>query len=174
MLNIKTKKILDALPYRESMENEYALVEEDKKMYQCKNGSWEPVELDGGEFTITLADLNSSIFAQLKPMTDEQLRKAQTDIYRMFGATMDPDIPEHNYWALICWDRRYITIFHHDDYSDEELSDIFMEVIENLGEIKDITVNEDTWTAEIWITNDEGTYCYVFFDYKQGIINGVA
>lgn len=36
MLNIKTKKILDALPYRENMENEYALVEEDKKMYQCK------------------------------------------------------------------------------------------------------------------------------------------
>ena len=71
MLNIKTKKILDALPHRENMENEYALVEEDKKMYQCKNGSWEPVKLDGGEFTITLADLNSSIFAQLKPMTDE-------------------------------------------------------------------------------------------------------
>lgn len=110
MLNIKTKKILDALPYRENMENEYALVEEDKKMYQCKNGSWEPVKLDSGEFTITLADLNSSIFAQLKPMTDEQLRKAQTDIYRMFGATMDPGMPEQNYWALICWERRYITI----------------------------------------------------------------
>ena len=92
----------------------------------------------------------------------------------MLGATLDADQPEHNYWALICWDRRYITIFHHDDYSNEELSDIFMEVIENLGEIKDITVNEDTWTAEIWITNNEGTYCYIFFDYKQGIIDGVA
>lgn len=43
-------------------------------------------------------------------MTDEQLRKAQTDIYRMFGATMDPGMPEQNYWALICWERRYITI----------------------------------------------------------------
>lgn len=174
MITVKTKKILDTIPYRTNMENEYALVEEDKKMYQYKESKWEPVKFDGGEFSITLADLNASIFAQLAPMTDEQLRNAQSAIYRMLGATLDVDQPERNYWALICWDRRYITIFHHDDYSDEELSDIFMEVIENLGEIKDITVNEDTWTAEIWITNDEGTYCYVFFDYKQGVINGVA
>lgn len=174
MITVKTKKILDTIPYRMNMENEYALVEDDKKMYQYKEGKWEPVKFDGGEFSITLADLNASIFAQLAPMTDEQLRNAQSAIYRMLGATLDADQPERNYWALICWDRRYITIFHHDDYSNEELSDIFMEVIENLGEIKDITINEDTWTAEIWITNDEGTYCYVFFDYKQGIIDGVA
>ena len=174
MITVKTKKILDTIPYRMNMENEYALVEEDKKMYQYKEGKWEPVKFDGGEFSITLADLNASIFAQLAPMTDEQLRNAQSAIYHMLGATLDVDQPERNYWALICWGRRYITIFHNDDDNSEELSDIFMEVIENLGEVKDITVNEDTWTAEIWITNDEGTYCYVFFDYKQGVIDGVA
>lgn len=174
MITVKTKKILDTIPYRINMENEYALVEEDKKMYQYKEGKWELVKFDGGEFSITLADLNASIFAQLAPMTDEQLRNAQSAIYRMLGATLDVDQPERNYWALICWDRHYITIFHNDDDNSEELSDIFMEVIENLGEVKDITVDEDTWTAEIWITNDEGTYCYVFFDYKQGVIDGVA
>ena len=71
MITVKTKKILDTIPYRMNMENEYALVEEDKKMYQYKEGKWEPVKFDGGEFSITLADLNASIFAQLAPMTDE-------------------------------------------------------------------------------------------------------
>ena len=71
MITVKTKKILDTIPYRMNMENEYALVEEDKKMYQYKKGKWESVKFDGGEFSITLADLNASIFAQLAPMTDE-------------------------------------------------------------------------------------------------------
>lgn len=174
MLSVKTKDILDMLPTRMETENEYALVEEDKKMYQYKNGQWEPVKFNGGKFSMTLKELNASIFEQLEPMTPERLDRAQSEVFQFLGATMNWDKPERNYWALICWDKHYITIFHNDETNDESLSDIFMEILEGLGQIKDITVNEDSQSIEVWITDESGTYCYVFFDYTAGVVEGAA
>lgn len=175
MINVPNKKILDILPNTPA-DKEYALVKDEGKMYQysAANQAWAPVKIEGDGLKITLYEINQNIFAQLEPMTDEALRYAHAEIYKFLGEDFNHSDIEHNYWALICWPKHYITIFHHDEKSDEELSDIIMEILEDLGQIKDVTVSEDGKHVEIWITDDESTECYVLFYYSNGVVEGIS
>jgi hypothetical protein len=126
---------------------------------------------------MSLYDINQNIFAQLKPMTDEALRQVHAQVFKFLGDSMQNEF--NDYWALICWKRKYITIFHHNaalknTKDSEELSDIFMEIIENLGDVKDVSEVDGQQALEIWITDDESTECYVFFNYAAGIVEGIA
>lgn len=105
-------------------------------------------------------------------MSDENLQYAHAEIYKFLGETMQENVS--NYWALICWNRKYCTLFHDNPKaSDEELSDIIMEIIESLGEVKDITNNEKG-AVEIWITDETSTECYLLFNYNSGVVEGIA
>ena len=175
MINVPNKKILDVLPNTPE-DKEYALVKDEGKIYQYSAAArkWAPIKVEGEGLKISLYDINQNIFAQLEPMTDESLRNAQAEIYKFLGEDFTTFDLDFNYWALICWPKHYITIFHHKEDSEEELSDIIMEVLEGLGQIKDITVSEDGKHVEIWITDDESTECYVLFYYSNGVVEGYA
>lgn len=173
MITVEKSNYLDALPNKTI--GEYAVVTEEGLVYRySEEGKWVPVKLEGEGLQISLYDINQNIFAQLEPMNDENLRLAHSEIYRFLGEDFNAHMEDFNYWALICWPKKYITIFHHNQYSEEELSDIIMEVIENLGQVKDITVSEDNSHVEIWITDEESTECYVLFYYSNGVVEGVA
>lgn len=177
MITVPNKTILDMLPNAPA-DKEYALVQDEAKMYQyiAEDKEWKPVKIEGDGLSISLYDINKNIFAQLEPMTDEALRQVHAEVFKFLGDNMAD--ANNDYWALICWERKYITIFHHDDKlrfdkNSEEISDVFMEIIESLGDVKDVS-NNGKGALEIWITNEEDTYCYLFFNYKNGVVEGVA
>lgn len=170
MITVPNKEILDMLPNTPA-DKEYALVQDEAKMYQYVEKEWKPVVIQGEGLQMSLYDINKNIFAQLEPMSDENLRQVHAQVFKFFGDTMQS--VSNNYWALICWEKRYITIFRELPTSDEELSDIFMEIIEGLGDVKDVTDNEQG-ALEIWITDEQDTNCYLFFNYTAGIVEGVA
>lgn len=170
MITVPSKKVLDLLP-NAPIDKEYALVEDERKIYQYVNENWEPIKIEGQGLEISLFDINKNVFAQLEPMSDEGLRQAQSLVFKFLGETMQD--PSNDYWALICWARNYITIFHHIDDGEEELSDVFMEIIESLGEVKDVYDNGNH-ALEVWITDEKDTYCYLFFNYKLGVVEGIA
>ncbi len=179
MITVKTKQILEALPNIPA-EGEYACVTEEGRVYTYTNKKWEPVKIKqkGKGLQVSLYDINQNIFSQLKPMTDENLRQVHAQVFKFLGDTMKN--PDNDYWALICWKRNYITIFHHDDSlkqknESEEISDVFMEIIENLGDVKDVSETSSGDALEIWITDKNNeTECYLFFNYKDGVVEGIA
>lgn len=172
MITVPTKKILDVLP-NTPLDKEYALVENEKRIYQyiAEKESWEPIRIESDGLKVSLYDINKNIFAQLDPLTDDGLRQAHSTVYKFLGDSMEDEV--NDYWALICWERQYVTIFHHSKFGEEELSDVFMEIIENLGDVKDVYDNGNG-ALEIWITNEIDTYCYLFFNYKVGVVEGIA
>lgn len=173
MITVEKKNYLDALPNKTI--GEYALVTDEGRVYQyTEKDTWESMTISGEGLSVSLYDINQNVFAQLQPMNDENLRMAHSEIYRFLGEDFSALNEQMNYWALICWPKHYVTIFHHNQNSDEELSDIIMEVLEGLGQIKDITVSEDNKHVEIWITDEESTECYVLFYYSNGVVEGVA
>ena len=172
MVTVEKRNYLDALPNKSA--GEYAVVKEEGIVYQyhIETDSWEPIKLNGEGLQVSLLEINRNIFDQLQPMSDEKLREVHSDVFKFLGETMNPSLKD-NYWALMCWDRHYTTIFKTNPESDEELSDIFMEIIESLGDVKDISDNGGG-ALEIWITDEKGTVCYLFFNYNEGIVEGVA
>lgn len=170
MITVPNFKILDMLPNKPA-DKEYALIEDEHKLYQYIEEKWQPVDTKGAGIKFSLYDINKTVFEQLEPMSDEALLNAKAEVFKFLGETMVDE--ENDYWALICWERRYITIFHHTPGEEEELTDVFMEIIESLGDVKDITNNEDG-SIEVWITDEKDTYCYVFFNYKLGVVEGIA
>ena len=177
MITVPNKTILDMLPNTPA-DKEYALVQDETKMYQYigEEKIWKPVVIEGEGLQMSLYDINQNIFAQLDPMTDENLRQVHAQVFKFLGETMQDNI--NDYWALICWKKNYCTIFHHNAGLQvrndcEELSDVFMEIIEGLGDVKDVS-NNGNGALEIWITDDKDTHCYLFFNYKNGVVEGIA
>ena len=178
MITVPNRKVLDVLPNKPA-QGEYAIVQDEGKIYTFDKNTWTPVNIQSqeGGLQVSLYDINQNIFAQLKPMTDEALRQVHAQVFKFLGDSMQNEFDD--YWALVCWKRKYITIFHHNAElkhakDSEELSDIFMEIIENLGDVKDVSEVDGQQALEIWITDDEGTECYVLFNYAAGIVEGIA
>lgn len=176
MITVPNKTILEMLPNTPA-DKEYALVQDEAKMYQyiAAEQEWKPVVIEGEGLHMSLYDINQNIFAQLEPMTDEALRQVHAQVFKFLGETTQDD--SNDYWALICWERKYITIFHHMPDGPEEISDVFMEILESLGDIKDVSDNGNG-ALEIWITDNNRaeprTDCYLFFNYKDGVVEGIA
>lgn len=174
MITVQKRQYLDALPNKTI--GEYAVALEDGHIYQYTENGWGPIQVQGDGLSVSLYDINQNIFAQLQPMNDENLRQVHSQIFKFLGDTMQDY--DNDYWALICWQRHYITIFHNDsklkfEEDSEEISDVLMDILESLGDIKDVTDNGNG-ALEIWITSNEGTHCYLFFNYKNGVVEGVA
>lgn len=170
MITVPNKAVLEMLPNTPA-DKEYAFVQDESKMYQYVDKEWQQVSISGEGLQMSLYDINKNIFSQLDEMTDEKLRDVHSEVYKFLGDTMQDGT--NDYWALVCWERRYITIFHHSSDGPEEISDVFMEIIEELGAVKDVSDNGQG-ALEIWITDENDTYCYLFFNYKAGVVEGVA
>ena len=130
---------------------------------------------------VSLYQLNQGIITQMKDLTFTEIKKRMKLIRSWFY---------HNpakYYALICWDYNYITIFHfpNDNY-DEQVREL-QENLLALGPIKAIDPHgegqiiemhqiedhiEDIDAFEIWVTWDEkdGPKLFMLFPYDKGVI----
>ena len=72
---------------------------------------------------------------------------------------------------LLCNELRYYTIFHVCNEYDENVEDIILECLKNIGVIQQINKTEDGRAIECWVKNDKGTFMFMLFNYDEGVIS---
>lgn len=168
MFTVKSLKLLKTLPLRNEVSEDYslALVEDEKKIYQYKDGEWVEYKNPDG-FTISLMELNSMAITQMPPLTDDAILDVKTQLREYVGIRVD------GFFMLLSNELRYYTVF---DYTvnlvDKDIPLIDDEVIacvQELGILKSFEINKDG-VCEIWITKDDKSYPLYFFDYTKGVI----
>ena len=75
---------------------------------------------------------------------------------------------KYRYIMLLNHDRRDYTLFNIETGSTLEAD--FKETITNRGTIISIDKQENN-SYEIWIKDEDKAFCYLLFDYTQGVIN---
>lgn len=115
---------------------------------------------------MTLYELNQAGYASLPELTSEQKEDAKRIIAEY--------IYSHNnrsreYFMLLNNDLHYYTVFSWSKNSIQNFVYEVLNIAENLGQVKAVEVN-DNEAIEFWITTDEGTNMYVFFNYTQGVV----
>ena len=130
---------------------------------------------------MSLYELNQNIIAQMKDLTPTEIKKRMKTVRSwLYHGTA-------KYYALICWDYNYVTIFHfpNDNYDDQiqEITDILVA----LGPIRAIDPLSGGYTVdthhiddeidnvdafEIWIKyrEDEDPKLFMLFPYDGGIV----
>ena len=163
MITVKTLDLLKALPNPE--ENEYGIVEDEKKVYQYVNNEWQPIKVEGKGLEMTLFDLNQSLMNSLPVLDEEGIKKAEKTIYKFINRNR-----YSHYFALISFEAHYVTLFHRTNlFSKETASEIIKFVQEEIGEIKDVSNNGHN-AIEIWNTKDGISNCYLLFNYDLGVV----
>ena len=161
--------------------DEYAEYMQKKK--EELNAALEQVRVENPEkiADTNMYELNKSIISQMKDLTNTEIKKRMKLIRSWLY-----NVPEV-YYALICWDYHYITIFRFPDtnYDDQikELQDILID----LGAIKAIDPHgmgraieihqiedhiKDVDAFEIWIQlpDDSEPKLFMLFPYGGGIV----
>lgn len=127
----------------------------------------------------TMYDLNHDLIAQLKDLTPTEIKKRMKLIRSWLYH--DTDI----YYALVCHEWHYITIFRfpNDNY-DDQIKEI-QEIITSLGPIKAIDPTglgkavemhhiedkiDQIDAFEIWIKIDDDMKMFMLFPYGGGIV----
>ena len=97
MFTVKSLALLKSLPLRHKENGEYetALVEEEQKIYQYKDGDWVEYKSPEG-FTVSLIELNSMAVTQLKPMTKSEIKKDEINP----SFLIYPRVVEFRTWLL--------------------------------------------------------------------------
>lgn len=161
MIHVKTKKILDTL--QNKTEDELAIVDETQKVYVYKDGAWEEFNQKEG-LTISLMELNSLAVSQLAPLTEEELEEGK-QLIREF---VDED---RYYYMLLSNELHYYTVFIviDDEGSTPLIEDEVIACLQDMGDIKSIEKTDDG-AMEMWVTIEDKSYPFYFFNYKKGII----
>jgi hypothetical protein len=161
MLKIDTLKKLQKLKYNNKL-NETALVEENHTMYKWNGKDWEYVGATG--FNTTLFDINRQVYNKLEPISEEKLVEGKEAIFNYYASNRG------SYFMLLSNENKSYTIFHSKNRNnDSDIADQVIDVLQSYGTIKEITWIGDN-PVEIWITINEESFVYYFFNYDTGVI----
>ena len=163
MIHVKNLKTLRKL--RNHKEGELALVGENKVLYKYKDGNWTVEKTPPKGVTMSLYQINQSVFSSLPDITKDELEHSKEMINDYLSAT------KSKYYGLINNEEHYFTIFavkpQYEAY--KRLIDELIEALKNLGTIK--TIDRDDDKFECWVTNSDGiSHVYYLFDYSKGVI----
>ncbi len=159
MVKVKDINILNSLQIHQ--DGEFALVEDEQKVYQYIDDEWQEYKSDQS-LGVTLYEINQMAVQQLEPLTDEQLVEAKTYIRNLTHQY------DSKYFMLLCRDLNYYTMFILNE-DGPNFEDEVVECLRVLGEIKSIEIYEEL--IECWITDAENTaHVAYLFDYSQGVI----
>lgn len=115
----------------------------------------------------TLYDINKSIIENnIEPLTKEELEEKKILISSFMKSK------ENKYFMLLCNDRKDYTIFNILSTEENIVNILVDECLPNRGQVKSIAQTEDNAAIEIWISIDKESYCYYFFPYDLGVIEG--
>ena len=159
MLKVKDIKTLHKLKYN-NKPDELALVEDTRAMYKWDGSHWQSYTSPTG-VNVSLFEINQSAMTALSAYDDRQIKDAQSRVKEWYSKNSG------SYFMLLSNEKRYYTIFH--VISDSSFLKEFFECLTNLGEIKDISINEDN-AVECWVTSENTSYVYYLFNYDKGVI----
>lgn len=113
---------------------------------------------------MNLYELNQAGYNSLPKMTGVELANAQIKVHQFLCNT------SAQFFMLLCNELHYYTIFDIENPSTN-----YMDVVEELfglvnelGIIKSIEVTDSM--VEFWVTSNNETHMYAFFDYDGGVI----
>lgn len=115
---------------------------------------------------MNLYELNQSGYQSLPKMTDAEIEKKREDIWRFLLAN------KGSYYMLVCNELKYYTLF--SNYRPgmvvikNPMIDTILEIVEDLGVLKAIEVNESM--IEFWVSKDDECHMYAFFNYDRGVV----
>lgn len=116
---------------------------------------------------MTNYELNQQVMSQMKPLSEEEI-SSRLEIIEEFFKNI-----KNEYLMLLCNELKYYTVFKtssQDETAYNTFSNAVLDILNNLGEIKDI-YNNDNGAIEIWSTHQDGTsHCYYLFGYDAGIV----
>ena len=116
---------------------------------------------------MTNYELNQQVMSQMKPLSEEEI-SSRLEIVEEFFKNI-----KNEYLMLLCNELNYYTVFKtnsQDETAYNTFSDAVLDILNDLGEIKDI-YNNDNGAIEIWSTHQDGTsHCYHLFGYDAGIV----
>ena len=75
------------------------------------------------------------------------------------------------YFMLLCNDIHYYTVFEVDDFYEENIEDIVIECLQDVGVIQQINMSDvEEDAVECWVKNENGAIMFLFFRYDWGIV----
>ena len=161
MLKVKNLKMLRKLRNNNKV-NELALVEETRSIYKWDGKNWHSYKSPTG-INVSLFEINQSAMTALPAYDDRSIAGAKDRVAEWYEKN------KGSYFMLLSNEKRYFTIFHIGSTSDKPFLEELFDCLTELGEIKDISINEDN-AIECWITSDNTSYAYYLFNYDRGII----
>lgn len=120
---------------------------------------------------ITVYELNKNSYAQLPPLTKEQIDWSIDNI-------LAPYIESgKKYFMLLCHEYHYYTLYElthrniMNQIGKKTAKDVVDLIQTDLGDLYDITTNDDG-VIEIWVKNydDKEMHAYFFFPYDKGVV----
>lgn len=116
---------------------------------------------------MTNYELNQQVMSQMITLSKEEI-SSRLEIVEEFFKNI-----KNEYLMLLCNELNYYTVFKtssQDETAYNTFSDAVLDILNDLGEIKDI-YNNDNGAIEIWSTHQDGTsHCYYLFGYDAGIV----
>jgi hypothetical protein len=160
MVKVKDINILNSLQIHQ--DGEFALVEDEQKIYQYNEGEWQEYKSDQ-DLGITLYEINQMAVQGLEPLDDEQIEQAKKYIRELTHKF------DSKYFMLLCRDLNYYTVFAFKDESENVFEDEVIACLQVLGDIKSVEIYDEL--IECWITTTENTaHVAYLFNYAQGVI----
>jgi hypothetical protein len=109
-----------------------------------------------------LYEYNKIGYAKMPTFTDEQIKEAKDKVKEYIKSYSG------TYYMMLNHDIRYYTIYVKKSW---KIIDEIFEIAGELGQIKEITPNEEGNAIEFWITDITGEcHLYLFFCYDAGVV----
>ena len=166
MVTVPNLKVLEALPSTPE-EGEYALVEDEKKIYQYAQGQWNLMDMKNN-IKANLYEINATAIAQLPAHTSDAL-KADASLIDKF---IKENCPDTQYFMLMCKNYQktsfYATVFVANSQIYETIGEAAISCLVNVGTLHEISVEKDH--IEFWMKNCDNMYCFLFFPYDFGVV----
>ena len=166
-MEIKKFRSIRQMNSRPGLPGQYAMVKNQMFMYIDSNKGWRPFNPKGEQIEISQNAylMAKTVAAQAPLLTAEQIDKSKELISNF--------ITKHNttkYYMLLVKEISYYTLFVDNSSSNENMSDIVIECLSNLGNIIDIN-DESEGAIEIWVKDNDGeAHIGYLFPYDQGVI----
>lgn len=146
-------------------------VESEEKVYRFDPvEGWQVAKMDSN-ISLSTYDINKMVVGSLPSLSDELIADKKKDLKDFITKT------KNKYYMLLNNELKYYTLLHLDkNKGQENVEDIIIECLTNMGEIKMIdpvqSEPEDNINAmELWITaKDETSYVFYLFGYDEGVI----
>ena len=149
---------------------------EDNKVYEYydeglgKPFGWREFDVDKKamlDLGMTEYDVNKLVVAQLPALITEKQLAPYREMIREYTHN---HITSVGYYMLLCNDIHYYTVFEVCDEYEEQVENIILECLQNIGVIQQINKAENENAIECWVKNEKGVFMFMLFDYEWGVI----